>query len=455
MKLHLPAHGRILGTLALIAFLAIGWTESARAVDVKRVVSPGGIEAWYVHDTSVPLVAIEFVFRGGAASDPKGKSGLANLTASLLDEGAGDLDSQAFQSKLQNLSIKLSFGAGYDSFSGSLKTLNRNRDEAVRLLRLALTQPRFDAEPVQRLKAEIVAGLKRRSTRPGYIARRIWQRAVFPDHPYGLPVAGTESTLKEITADDLRNFTQAHFAKDRLLIGVSGDISEAELGTLLDDAFGALPDKAKLPAVAAAAPQALGDTFVIRRPVPQSVAVFGLPGLARSDPDFYVAYVMNHVLGGGSFQSWLYEEVREKRGLAYSVYSYLQPREAAPLWMGSVATANAGMATSMDVIRAQVQRMRDQGVTETELEDAKLYINGSFPLRFTSSDRIASILVSMQFHNLGIGYLDRRAEFINAVTREDIARLAKRILDPQKLIVTVVGEPKGLAATSTAPDIDS
>lgn len=354
MKFDLPASSRALGALLIVAFLATGWTATASAVDVKRVKSPGGIEAWFVRDTSVPLISIEFLFRGGAALDPKGKAGLANLTASLLDEGAGELDSHAFQSRLQNLSIKLSFDASYDSFGGSLKTLNRNRDEAVRLLRLALTQARFDDEPVQRIRGEIVAGLKRSSTRPGYLARRIWQRAVFPNHPYGWPVAGTEGTLKEIKADDLRNFTRGHFAKDRLLIGVSGDITEAELGTLLDDAFGALPVKASLSNSVAAAPQSQGDTYVVRRPVPQSVAVFGLPGLARKDPDFYVAYAMNHVLGGGSFNSWLYEEVREKRGLAYSVYSYLSPRQAAPLWMGSVATANAGMATSMDLIRGQV-----------------------------------------------------------------------------------------------------
>ena len=447
---------RFAGRVVLLFVLLIfGWTQAARAVEVQKVVSPGGIEAWFVQDASVPLIAVEFLFRGGAASDPSGKGGLASMTASLLDEGAGDLDSQAFQGRLQNLSIQLGFNAGYDSFGGSLKTLNRNRDEAVRLLRLALTKPRFDAEPVERIRGEILASLKRRSTRPGYIARRIWQRAVFPDHPYGRPVSGTETTISAIKVADMRDFAKRRFARDQLLIGVSGDISPAELGVLLDKAFGGLPAKSERRPLEKASPAALGATFVVERPVPQSVAVFGLPGLSRRDPDYYTAYVMNHILGGGSFSSWLYDEVREKRGLAYSVYSYLSPREGAPFWMGGVSTANAGMAQSVDLIRAQIRRMRETGVTDEELKNAKLYLNGSFPLRFTSSDQIASILVSMQFHALGIDYLDRRAGLIDSVTRQDINRLAKRILDVDKLTVTVVGQPQGLKSTGKAPEIDS
>ncbi len=449
-------HSRFTGRAVLfVGLLVFGWTHAARAVEVQKVVSPGGIEAWFVHDTSVPLLAIEFLFRGGAASDPSGKGGLANMTASLLDEGAGEMDSQAFQGRLQNLSIRLGFNAGYDTFSGSLKTLNRNRDEAVRLLRLAMTEPRFDAAPVQRIRGEILTSLKRRSTRPGYIARRIWQRAVFPNHPYGRPVSGTESTISAIDVADMRSFVKRHLARDQLLIGVSGDISPADLGVLLDKAFGDLPAKAERQPLEKAQPAALGATYVVKRPVPQSVAVFGLPALPRRDPDYYTAYVMNHILGGGSFSSWLYDEVREKRGLAYSVYSYLSPRESAPFWMGGVSTANAGMAQSVDLIRAQIRRMRETGVSDEELRNAKLYLNGSFPLRFTSSDRIASILVSMQYHALGIDYLDRRAGLIESVTRRDIDRLAKRILDVDKLTVTVVGQPQGLKSTSKAPEIDS
>ncbi len=445
---------RALIVVPLAALLTVMFSGWAGAVEVQRVVSKGGIVAWFVRDTSVPLFSMEFMFRGGAALDPKGKTGLANLTASTLDEGAGDLDSQAYQARLQNLSIQLGFDVGYDSFGGSLKTLNRNRAEAVHLLRLALMQPRFDAPAIERIKGEILADLKQRASRPGYLAHRVWQQAVYPHHPYGRPVSGNEATLKNIQRADLKSFVKANFAKDNLLVGVSGDITKAELGKLLDDVFGGLPDKADQKTVPQAKPASLGYTFVLNRQVPQSVAIFGLPGLRRNDPDFYAAYLMNHILGGGTFSSWFYEEVREKRGLAYSIYSYLEPRKESPFWMGNVATANAGMAKSVDLIRQQIKKMRDQGVTDKELEDAKLYINGSFPLRFTSTDRIASILVQLQRDKLGIDYLQRRASLINAVTKEDVARVAKRFLDPAKLTFAVVGQPDGLKGTGKTPQIE-
>lgn len=437
----------------LVALMAAA--APAKAVRVQKVVSPGGVEAWFVRDTTVPLVAIEFIFRGGGALDPNDKAGRANLVSSLLDEGAGDLDSQAFQARLQNLSIRLGFSAGYDSFSGSLRTLNRNRAEAARLLQLALTRPRFDAEPVERMRSEVLAEMKRRAGRPGVVVRRTWRRVVFAGHPYGRPIRGTQKTLAAITVSDLRQFMRTRITKDRLIVGVSGDITVKELGTLLDKAFGGLPAKAEGGSVAAAKPGGQGQTYVVETPVPQSVALFGLPGIGRKDPDYYAAYVMNHIIGGGTFSSRLYEEIREKRGLAYSVYSYLDTRPGGPLWVGSVATANSGMAQSIALVREQVKRMRSEGVSETELENAKLYINGSFPLRFTSSDRIASILVAMQYENLGIDYLERRPKMINAVTRQDIARVAKRILDPTKLTVVVVGKPNGIHPTAKAPDTKS
>jgi zinc protease len=455
MVRFLAAARRVLIAVPIALLVSMLSSGGAGAVEVQRVVSKGGIEAWFVHDTSVPLISMEYLFQGGAALDPKGKAGLANLTASLLDEGAGDLDSQAFQQQLQNLSIQLNFDVDYDSFGGSLKTLNRNRAEAVHLLRLALLQPRFDAADVERMTGEVVAGIKQRASRPGYLAQRVWQQVIYPSHPYGRPITGSEATLKKIQRSDLKGFVKANFAKDRLLIGVSGDITAADLGKLLDDVFGGLPDTAATHTIPPAEPAALGYTFVLNRQVPQSVAIFGLPGLKRNDPDFYAAFMMNHILGGGTFNSWLYEEVREKRGLAYSIYSYLEPRKESPFWMGSVATANAGMAKSVDLIRAQVRKMRDQGVTDKELEDAKLYINGSFPLRFTSTDRIASILVQLQFDKLGIDYLERRPGLINAVTKEDIARVAKRFLDPAKLTFAVVGQPEGLKGTGKTPQLES
>jgi zinc protease len=425
----------------------------AAAVTVEQVVSPGGIVAWLVRDKSVPLVAIEFSFRGGAALDPRRKTGLADMTVSLLDEGAGDMDSQTFQGRLNDLSIGLSFAAGMDTIRGSLKALNRNRDEAVEMLRLALTEPRFDEDAVERIRQQILASLARQSTDPDNIAGEVWWRVAFPDHPYGLPSGGTTASISAIEVADMRRLIAGRFARDQLIVGVVGDIDPAVLGPLLDRAFGALPAKGKPVVVAEVAPRESGDVYVVRREGPQSVVIFGHGGLKRDDPDYYVAYLMNYVLGGGGFSSRLYNEVREKRGLAYSVYSYISPLARTAVYAGGVSTANERVAESLAVIRAEWTRMRDGGLTAEELADAKTYLTGSFPLRFTSTSRIARMLVGMQYNELGIDYLERRNSFIEAATLADVARVAKSLLKPDALTIVVVGDPAGVEATAEAPDI--
>ncbi|UCH76200.1 MAG: insulinase family protein [Rhodospirillales bacterium] len=438
--------------LAILAAAVVA-PRPASAVNVERVVSPGGIEAWLVRDTMVPLVSIEFSFRGGAALDPAGKAGLADMTVSLLDEGAGTFDSQAFQQRLSDLAVEMSFSAGADTIRGSLKTLNRNRDEAVELLRLALTAPRFEADAVERIRQQILTVLARKSTDPDEIAGRVWWKAVFPDHPYGRPVEGTPQSIAAITVADMRRLIAERFARDQLIVGVVGDITPEELRPLLDRAFGDLPATGEPVQLAEASIHAAGETFIIRQDVPQSVVVFGHSGLKRDHPDFYVASVINYVLGGGGFSSRLYEEVREKRGLAYSVYSYISPMSAAAVFAGGVSTQNGRVADSLAVIRAEWARMRDHGVSEQELTDAKTYLTGSFPLRFTSTDRIARMLVGMQYNDLGIDYIDRRNRYIEAVSREDIARVANSLLKPDDLTFVIVGDPAGIEATAEAPEI--
>lgn len=425
----------------------------AAAVTVERVTSPGGIEAWLVRDRSVPLVSIEFSFRGGAALDPAGKAGLANLTTSLLDEGAGELDSQAFQQKIDDLSIRFSFAANPDTISGGVKTLNRNRVEAVGLLRLALTEPRFDDDAVARMRQQQLTSFARRANDPGTIARQTWWKAMFPDHPYGRPAEGTPESVTAITVDDMRRLMAERFARDQLIVGVVGDITPAELAPLLDRAFGALPPRGKPARLPEAIPASAGETYVVRLEVPQSVVNFGHRGIKRDDPDWYVASVMNYILGGGGFASRLYDEVREKRGLAYSVYSYLSPQDAGGIYGGGVSTANERVGETLDVIRAEWARMRDGGVTAAELADARTYLTGSYALRFTSTDRIARTLAAVQYYDLGIDYIDRRNALVEAVTAADIARVAKRLLDPDALTVVVVGNPQGVEPTAEAPKV--
>ena len=428
--------------VAVTAFTA----TTARAIEILPVTSPGGIKAWLVQDTSVPVISMSFSFRGGAAMDPKGKEGRADMVSGLLDEGAGALDSQAFQKALEKISASLGFDAGLDRFSGSLRTLSAKRDEAFRLLRLAITAPRFDPEPVERIRTQMLVSLKEQAENPRRIAGRTWFSSVFPNHPYGRPVAGTEETVAKLTVDDLKKFVGERLARANLVIGVAGDITPEELGRRLDETFGQLPAQGKDGAVTEATPAAAGKTIIVRKPIPQSVVIFGQVGIKRNDPDYYTAFVMNHILGGGGFSSRLTEEVREKRGLAYSVYSYLSPLDHAGLILGGLGTQNANVAKSIDIVREQWRRLSEEGVTEKELSAAKTYLNGSFPLRFDSSRRISRTLVAVQFHDLGLDYLDKRPRFINAVTQADIRRVASRLLNSKALTVVVVGDPQGLEA---------
>lgn len=430
--------------LAVVLILAIG---DASATEVERV-RAGGIEAWLVEDHTNPIITMSFAFRGGAATDPEGQSGRARMAVGLLDEGAGELEAGAFHERLEELAVKLSFDADLDSVRGNLQTLSENRDAAFELLGLALSQPRFDADAVERVRGQILAKLKRDREEPGTLAARQWMASAFPDHPYGRPVWGEDESVAALTAENLRAFTNAHLARDRLVVGVVGDVTPEDLAPLLETAFGALPAKAQPTEVAVREPDLRGGLTIVEKAVPQSALVFGQRGLKRSDPDFYAAIVLNHILGGGGFTSRLYREVREERGLAYSVGTSLWPLQNAALLRGRAATANETVAEAIQVLRAEWQRLAETGATPEEVRDAKTYLIGSFPLRFTSSTGIARMLVAIQFHDLGIDYLNRRNGLIDAVTVSDVNRVAASLLDPETLSVVVAGEPLNVEATN-------
>lgn len=432
-----------IGVIGFVLVLSFG-APAAVAMAIERVVSPGGIQAWLVRQPAVPVISMEFSFLGGSAVDPAGRAGTANMVSGLLDEGAGDLDSLAFQTALDDYAIRLSFDSGRDTFSGSLRTLSENRDEAFRLLTLALTAPRFDEEPVERIRRQITVGLKRQLKDPDAVASRTWFRLAFAGHPYGTPHDGTLDSVEKIAVQDLRDYVSNYLVRQHLKIGVVGDISKEDLGKFLDQTFGKLPTSGKALPASRTIPETSGHVEVVRQEIPQSRVVFGAQGIPRDDPDWYAAYVLNYVLGGGGLTSRLSDQVREKRGLAYSVYSYLYPLDYAALHMGGVGTRNESVSEALVVIREELKRVHDNGITAEELADAKTYLNGSFPLRLTSSARIASLLVAIQRNNLGIDYIDRRPQLIEAVTLDDVRRVAKRLLQPETMLTVIVGNPTGL-----------
>lgn len=441
----------LLVLIALFALSAAGtsWADHGgdHTVNVVRVTSPGGIEAWLVSDHINPIINMRFAFKGGASLDPDGREGLAHMVSSLLDEGAGDLDSQSFQRRLEDLSVGLRFNAGRDSFSGRLKSLTENKDQAFELLRLALNEPRFDDEPVGRIRGQILAGLRRDLENPDAVAGRALSRELFPDHPYGRPVDGSAASIEAISIDDLKGFARKHLARDNLMIGVVGDIGPEELGRRLDAVFLSLPATSAPASIKDVEPQSSGRTKVIKMAIPQSTIAFAQRGVKRDDADFYPAYVLNHILGGGGFTSRLYEQIREKRGLAYSIGSFLYPLKHTATIQGYGGTANERVGETLEVLKGQWRDMAESGVSPEELNDAKTYLIGSYPLRFTSTGGIASILVSMQLENLGIDYLDRRNAFVEAVTLDDVNGLAKRLLEPDNMVIVIVGDPQGVTSS--------
>ncbi len=430
--------------LAAVILVPVG----AHAIDIRRVVSDKGIVAWFVPDKSVPVVALSFAFRdAGAATDPAGKEGIAEMVTGLLDEGAGDLPSQDYQRAVEEIAAQISFDAGRDHFFGRLRTLSAERDRAFELMRVAINAPRFDAKPVERVRGQILAGLQQQAESPRRISGDAWRNIVFAGHPYARPTEGTAESVSGITVADLRAFVSERFSRDRLIVGVVGDISEAELRTRLDELFGALPAAGKRFAISEIAPKGAGITKVIEKQIPQSLIVLGHAGIKRSSPDWYAATLVTRVFGGGGLSSRLYEEVREKRGLAYSVYAYLNPMAHSAVVAGGTATQNARAGESLDIIRAEWRKLAEKGISAKELAEAKDYTNGSFPLRLGSSRRIANTLVGVQLSGLDIGYLSRRAEIMNAVTLEVANRVARELFDADKLTVVVVGKPQGIAAT--------
>ncbi len=423
--------------------------EPNKFMRIQQVKSPGGIDAWLVESHHAPLLALRFAFSGGDVQDPAGLGGVANFITAMMDEGAGKLDSATFQERMEEIAMRMDFDDSRDFLYGSMSTLTVNRDKAVELLRLAVTKPRFDADAVDRIKKQLLASLAFSARDPNRVAHNTWRKLAYGDHPYGRPSSGTPESVAKISSQDLHDYHRRVFARDTLKVVAVGDIDAATLGPMLDQIFGDLPETSQVTTVPAAEAKAGQAIKVVDMAVPQSVAHFGSSAMVRQDPDFIPAYVVNQILGGGGFASRLMEEVREKRGLAYSVYTYLYPMRRSSMFGGGVATVNAQMSTSLEVIRSELERMATKGPTQTELDNAKSYLIGSYALRFDTNAKIASQLLGILVQDLGIDYIDKRNAMVEAVTLEDAKRAAARLLRVNDLIVAVVGRPDGLTSSAS------
>jgi zinc protease len=434
--------------IVLAAFLALLATAPLRAqIEVQEITSPGGIDAWLVEEPSIPFVALEFRFVGGTSLDAPGQEGATEVMAALMSEGAGELDSRAFATALEALAASFSISAGRDTIAVSAQMLSENRTEAAALLRTALAEPRFDVDALERVRARAISGVRSDARNPSQIAGRTFAELAWGDRAYGRPASGTEDSLAALTRDDLQATHAGAFARDRLFVSAVGDISEAELGALLDDLLGWLPATGA-PLPDKAEPALDGGVTVVDFDGPQAVILFGHAGLPREDDDFIPAFVMNEVLGGGRFGTRLMRELREVRGLTYGVGTGLASGEFGDTVQGFFSTDNARAADAIEVVRTEWARMAADGVTDAELEAIQTYLTGAYPLRFEGNATIADILVGMQVQGLPADYIARRNDLVRAVTVEDVRAIADRLLDPDALRFVVVGRPAGLETTN-------
>jgi zinc protease len=431
--------------LLLVCWLLPAFAAVANAFTIQEVTSPGGIKAWLVEEKAIPLMAMTYSFRSGTAEDPTGKEGVSEFLTGMMDEGAGDVLAQDFQARREALAFRMSFSADADFFEGRFQTLTRNRAESVALLKLAITAPRFDAEPLARVRQQFLLNLRDKSQDPQDIAWQDWMQTILPGDPYSRPSEGTEASLSAITPDDLRAAHRRIFNRDTLQVAVVGDISAAELAPLLDEIFGGLPEKAPETVTLPPAKPVNGPKLqIIDRDMPQSVIVFGHEGILRSDPDFIPAFVMSEILGSGGLTSLLSEEIREKRGLTYGVSFGLAPMQRVGLYAGTLQTKNSSAAEALTVAREVLARFAETGPSQAQLDEAKTFLTGSYALRFSSNSAIANQLLGLQQEHLGIDYVEKRNAMVEAVTLDQVKAQARRLLHPDRLIVTVVGKPEGL-----------
>ena len=412
-------------------------------IDIAPVTTPGGIEAWLVEDHSIPFMALELRFKGGASLDAEGKRGATNLMVALLEEGAGEMDANAFSIATEELAARFSFDVGDDTVAVSAQFLTENRAEALELLRKAITEPRFDEAAIERVRGQVLSNIASDLLDPATISSETFSALAFPDHPYGSGLDGTAESVAGLTRDDLIAAKDRVMARDRVFVGAVGDITAAELGPILDTLLAGLPE------TGAPLPERTGVAFdggltVVEFDTPQSVLTFGAPGVARDHPDFFPAFVVNHILGGGGFSSRLMDEVRRERGLTYGIYTSLVAKSYADLLIGRVSTVNARVGETVEVLTAEWARMAEEGITQEELDRAKTYLTGAYPLRFDGNERIANILVGMQVDGIPIDYVNTRNAQVEAVTLEDANRVAAELFRPENLHLVIVGKPEGL-----------
>jgi zinc protease len=425
---------------AFLSFVCL--TSVAAGAAAQRSVSKSGIVVLSSEQRALPMVSIELLVHAGSRYDTPKQDGLANLTARLLTYGTHRRTALEISETLDFIGASLSADCGEDLATLNLTILKKDLAAGLELLAEILTESIFPLEEIDRRKQSIIASIKAREEDPGDIAQRRFQAALYPESPFGRPVEGTEASVRLIPQESLIEFYQRHYRPNRTIMAVVGDISHQEITQAIEQAFRNWT--AGAPPSAPLIPSAIGSAQSIRvnKDLTQSNIILGHGGVGRENPDYYAIQVMNYILGGGGFSSRLMDSIRNERGFAYSVYSYFSAEKGRGSFELVMQTKNESAQEAIRVATDEMRRIRAEPVSAEELSDAKDYLTGSFPLRFDTNRKVANFLALVEFFGLGLDFRERYPDLIRKVTRDDVSRVARRYLDPEKLITVVVGDPK-------------
>lgn len=431
---------RVLPALFTIILLWASTCLASPKIEPKRVVLKNGITMLFVETHALPMVNISVAIKAGAIYDPQDNPGVANLTAMLLDEGTKNRTSKQIAEEIDFIGGKLSASGGEDFSSASLVVLKKDLKTGMDLLSDILLNPAFPEEELERKKKETIASIISEKDDPGAVVSKAFYKAVFPGHPYGIPVEGEEESVGRITRDDIVRFYQQYYKPNNAIVAVVGDLGYKEAVALIEEYFRQWgKSRITLPDVPAVTKVTKKGSILIDRNITQANIVLGHTGISRDNPDYYAVNVMNYILGGGGFQSRLVKEIRDKKGLAYSVYSRFDVNKYPGAFSVEIQTKNESALEALEGIKAELKKIRDEKVSDEELKDAKSYITGSFPLKFDTNAKISNFLVQIEFYNLGLDYLNEYVKKIEGITKDDIMRVAKKYIDTENYIMVAVG----------------
>jgi zinc protease len=428
--------------ILLFAFF-IFHVDHVFALDARRTVLPNGLVVLHAENHNLPIVMVTAIVKVGQLHDTEEKAGTANLTAELLTEGTKSRSSKEISEQIDFIGASLDASAGADFTSISLSVLKKDIRKGFELFADILLKPVFPEDEIDRVRERVKGFLKQQEEDPSFLAERALIREVFGNHPYGRLTEGSPATLALIKREDLIRFHTDYFLPNNTILSLSGDLTPDELTTLLAEYFGTwemrtLPQKS----VKALERVKVKNVIKIDKDLTQANIILGHAGINRENPDYYAVSVMNYILGGGGFSSRLMQSIRDKMGLAYDVHSVFGAYKESGIFKVGVQTKNESASVAIDEIRKQLERIRKEGVSDEEVSDAKAYLTGSFPRRLDTNRKIADFLASAEFYNLGLDYVNKYADYINAVTKGDVLRVARKYLDPENYILVIVANQK-------------